>query len=198
VNDDKVDTVPFNEVDQIGKADFSDKINRLYKTYSGRKDVTIRLAVEDYKYNTRGQGFQLSYLVQADYNDTLPPSAPNSLISFDLSESTPLSDLPNVGQIQTQTIKIKNKDSKQAQGMSVAIISVPSCLTVELTQLELLKEAGQIDNFEVSADNTLITLYWTYLTAGQSKQVTLARTRQYVSEVCLSRASQAYLYYDDD
>ena len=82
--------------------------------------------------------------------------------------------------------------------MAVAIVSVPSCLTVELAQLELLKESGSINNFEISADNTLITLYWTYLKAGATQQVTLARTRTFSGTVCQERASQAYLYYDDD
>ena len=61
--------------------------------------------------------------------------------------------------------------------MAVAIISIPSCVTVELNQLELLKEGGSIDNFEISSDNTLITLYWTYLKGGESKHVAIARTR---------------------
>lgn len=42
-------------------------------------------------------------------------------------------------------------------------------MSVDQTQLELLKDAGSIDNFEVSADNTLITLYWTYLKANQEE-----------------------------
>ena len=82
--------------------------------------------------------------------------------------------------------------------MAVAIVSIPSCLSVELAQLELLKESGSIDNFEISADNTLITLYWTYLKAGSTQEVTLARTRTFAGKVCKQRASQAYLYYDDD
>lgn len=64
--------------------------------------------------------------------------------------------------------------------------------------MELLKESGSINNFEISSDLTLITLYWTYLKAGATQEVTLARTRTFAGKECRERASQAYLYYDDD
>jgi len=44
-------------------------------------------------------------------------------------------------------------------------------------QLELLKEKGAINNYEVSADKTLITLYWTYLKKDETKKVSLTRMR---------------------
>ena len=82
--------------------------------------------------------------------------------------------------------------------MVVAIIGIPSCYSIEFNQLELLKDSGSIDSFESSPDNTLITLYWTYLPKGASKQLTLQRTLKYLGPTCISRASHAYLYYDDD
>ena len=82
--------------------------------------------------------------------------------------------------------------------MLISQISVPSCMTIEMNQLELLKESGSINNFEVSPDNTLITLYWTYLNKDETKTVSLSRVRQFAGHRCLSRASKAYLYYDDD
>jgi hypothetical protein len=47
--------------------------------------------------------------------------------------------------------------------MTVAMLSVPACMVVELAQLELLKKDNKMDHYEISADNTLITFYWTYL-----------------------------------
>jgi len=64
----------------------------------------------------------------------------------------------------------------------------------------LLKESGDIDNYEVSADNTLITVYFTYLKENETKTFTLDRTVTFGGEdsECLSRASQAFLYYNDE
>jgi hypothetical protein len=47
--------------------------------------------------------------------------------------------------------------------MQIAILSIPSCLDVDMNQLELLKQQGKIDFFEISSDKTVITLYWRYL-----------------------------------
>lgn len=117
VNDQKVDSIAFSEVDQVGKVDFSDKINQLYQSYSEtqkREAIKIELKVENYKYNTKGEGFHLSYLLQADYNDSLPPSASASLINFSLTQDTPLPQLSKVGQIQTQKIALINKSAEQS------------------------------------------------------------------------------------
>ena len=104
-----------------------------------------------------------------------------------------------MGEIQTQTISIENISGK-AQGMVVAIISVPSCIVVDQAQLGLLRDSGSINNYEVSADNTLITLYWTYLELSESKSVVLNRVVMFGGSdgICLERASQAFLYYADD
>ena len=117
VNDQKVDSIAFNEVDQVGKVDFSDKINQLYQSYSEtkkREAIKVELKVENYKYNSKGEGFHLSYLLQADYNDSLPPSASKSLIEFSLSRDAPLSQLSKAGQIQTQKISLINKSAEQS------------------------------------------------------------------------------------
>jgi len=53
--------------------------------------------------------------------------------------------------------------------MVVAILSTPSCLGIDMNQFEILKERGQIDNYEISADKTLATLYWTYLKKDETK-----------------------------
>ena len=66
VNDLKLDSISFNEVDQIGKVDFSEKINGLYQSFSENQkheDVNIALKIENYKYNNKGEGFHLSFLV---------------------------------------------------------------------------------------------------------------------------------------
>jgi len=47
--------------------------------------------------------------------------------------------------------------------MLVSRISLSSCYDIDLNQLEILQERAKIDNFEISADKTLLTIYWTYL-----------------------------------
>jgi len=47
--------------------------------------------------------------------------------------------------------------------MLISRISVSSCYDIDMNQLEILKERAMIDNFEISADKTQLTLYWTYL-----------------------------------
>ena len=66
--------------------------------------------------------------------------------------------------------------------------------------MELLKNSGAVNNYEVSADSTSITLYWTYLKLDETKSVQLSRVLAYGGDgaVCLSRASRAFLYYDDE
>ena len=103
-----------------------------------------------------------------DYKDQLPPSAEDAPISFKLKSDKPLYQMFNVGDMQTQTLTIENL-SGQSQGMLVAQVSIPSCLEVDFNQLELLKENSSINNFEVSSDKTLITLYWTYLKKDEVK-----------------------------
>lgn len=91
MNDQKVGTIAFNEQDQIGKVDFAPKINELYKSLTSKpSSLKLQIKIENYKYNAKKQGFHLSYLIQADYNDKLPPTAPGALFAFTLTESTPL------------------------------------------------------------------------------------------------------------
>jgi hypothetical protein len=84
--------------------------------------------------------------------------------------------------------------------MVVATVSVPSCMVVEQAQLELLKDSGKVDQYEVSADNTLITFYWTYLKEAEQKKIAVSRIVKFGGQdaTCLARASKAFLYYDDD
>lgn len=57
--------------------------------------------------------------------------------------------------------------------MLISRISLSSCYDIDMNQLEILQDRRKIDNFEISADKTLLTLYWTYLKEGEQKQVSL-------------------------
>jgi len=53
--------------------------------------------------------------------------------------------------------------------MALATMSIPSCMQVELAQLEQLRDKGAINNYEFSADGSLVTLYWTYVKQQEIK-----------------------------
>lgn len=63
--------------------------------------------------------------------------------------------------------------------MTVAILSTTSCLDIDMNQLEILKERNSISNFEISADKTTITLYWTYLKKDETKSVDLTMVKKF-------------------
>lgn len=178
LNDNVVQTVNFNEADaSTANIDFSDAIN----SYAGTSQtpLTFRLSLESYKFNAKNEGFRVSYLLSAEYINSKPPTSPLAPIVFYIENDKPLpAVMSSVGSIQKQTIHLIEGQGK-AQGMAVAIISVPSCMVVEQAQLELLRDTGKIDNYQVSADNTLITLYWTYLKANQHNELVLSRSLVY-------------------
>jgi hypothetical protein len=61
-------------------------------------------------------------------------------------------------------------------------------MTVELSQLELLKNKGDIDNYEMSSDSTLLTLYWTYMKHPEYKIVKISRVVSFTGSKCQERA----------
>jgi len=84
----------------MSKLDFSQKINRMFFKNNSPSQVKLDIKIEDYKYNSNNEGFHLSYLVQVDYKDTLPPTSPNALIDFNLSNDIQTSSLSEVGYSQ--------------------------------------------------------------------------------------------------
>ena len=88
--------------------------------------------------------------------------------------------------------------------MVVAIISVPSCMKLDVNQFELLKNKGAFDSYEISSDLSQYTLYWTSIkafdeiTAEGRKSAEITLVREYKSDICQRRASVAYLYYDNE
>jgi len=73
---------------------------------------------------------------------------------------------------------IKNRSGK-SQGMAMAVLSTTYCEEIDMNQLELLRDRGRINNYEISADKTIITLYWTYLKKNEIKNVDLIMTKKF-------------------
>ena len=63
--------------------------------------------------------------------------------------------------------------------MTVAQLSTSACDDIDMNQLTILKDKGTIDNYELSADKTTVTLYWTYLKDKEEKDVTLTFIKKF-------------------
>ena len=85
--------------------------------------------------------------------------------------------------------------------MTVAVLSTSACVDIDFEQLEILKDQNAVSNFEISADKTMLTLYWTYLKKDETKLVDLTMIKKFgnhsgtTPNICQRRDSQAYLYY---
>lgn len=55
-----------------------------------------------------------------------------------------------------------------------------------------------MDHFEVAADNTIVTLYWTYLKEAETKEVSVNKVAKFGGSSCTERPSQAYLFYSEE
>lgn len=137
--------------------------------------MDIRFAIENYKPSSE-DGFALSYIMAMDFLNAAPTSSEKAPISFSMDKS-PLDQQVSVGKSQTLDIAVANKGS--AQGMLISRVSLSSCYDIDMNQLEILQDRAKIDNFEISADKTLLTLYWTYLKEEEQKQVSLNLVKKY-------------------
>jgi hypothetical protein len=91
------------------------------------------LAIVDYEYNEGKEGFQVSYLFESDFINKIPTTSTEALIKFTVSNDRSMDEIKSdLGAIQTQKVKVENL-SGAAQGMSVAVLSIPSCMSVELS-----------------------------------------------------------------
>lgn len=153
----------------------------------GRK-MEIKIAIENYK-PSNDDGFALSYIIAMDFLNSAPSSPKNPPILFSMNKSPPDQQVI-VGNSQTVDIGIENNENS-AQGMLISRISLSSCYDIDMNQLEILQDRAMIDNFEISADKTLLTLYWTYLKEEEKKEVSLNLIKKYggILGKCQSRAS---------
>jgi hypothetical protein len=63
--------------------------------------------------------------------------------------------------------------------MLISRLSISSCYDIDMNQLEILKDRAKIDNFEISSDKTLLTLYWTYMNKDETKEVLLDLVKKF-------------------
>lgn len=195
LNGEKIKSVDFSDKESgsLSKLDFSEDFYKYYqRKYDGNtcgqgREMDIRFAIENYS-SSDDDGFALSYTMAMDFLNAAPSNPEKAPISFSM-DKTPSDEKLSVGNSQTVDIAIANKGA--AQGMLISRISLSSCYDIDMNQLEILQDRALIDNFEISADKTLLTLYWTYLKEGEQKQVSLNLLKKYggLLSNCQSRAS---------
>ena len=196
INDKEVKTLRFKN--STSKLDFpvfsEDNLTSL------ASDNLIELSMSTIA-DSQGQDFALSYLIEVEYLESRPPSASEAKIEFHLRYLVPIESL-EVGQGTTQELELINV-SQEPQGMSVAIIRVPSCLKLDVNQFELLKNKGVFNHYEVAPDLSSYTVYWTSMKPfkgqeSERKSASITLVRDFAGERCQERASVAYLYYDNE
>lgn len=135
-----------------------------------KEGLEIEVKISNYKYNKDGSGFQANIFIEAEYKEKVPPSVEGALFDFAIAEEPRLPNLSKVGDSQTIAISLKPKN--EPLGMLVAVVSTPSCMEVNMNELEILKERELVDNFEMSADKSAVYLYWTSLTEARELSFT--------------------------
>lgn len=120
--------------------------------------------------------------MESAYKVMLPSTSQKTEFELSIEQKPPIKDL-KVGDPQALEISITNEQDESV-GMVVVILSTPSCMDVNMNELEILKERRQIDNFEISPDKSTIILYWTYLASNWTQVVKMTRVRKYGGKTC--------------
>lgn len=81
--------------------------------------------------------------------------------------------------------------------MSIVQLAIPSCMSVDFNQLEIMREDGRVNSFELAPSNDRLYLYFTYLPMGATNDVAVTLVRQFEGQ-CKQQKTLAYLYYDEE
>jgi uncharacterized protein YfaS (alpha-2-macroglobulin family) len=192
-------SIPFDQNSNTSSIDFSEHLSSYIQSnpslFKKLTDHSLKLNLVNFSGNQ--DKFRLSYSLETKYRDMTPKSNANSDLKFTVTSSNESDDL-KIGDISMYTVTLENKDQVNGKGMALAVIRIPSCQEVDYNSLERLQNQGKVAYFEVFNGNTDVVLYWRALEAGESKQVKIAMTQLYDSDLCIFRPSEAYLYYDVD
>jgi len=127
--------------------------------------VEFNLEIDDYDKDSSAssdEGFKVSYSLNLEYYDALPPTGNTSLqleVDRDFSGNK-LGDFESNGKTFGYNFKLQNLKKNKGLLMVVLVFKVPSCLEVNYNQLSMLKESGKFDYYEVLHSNTEIVFYW--------------------------------------
>lgn len=164
--------------------DISDKLAAVEQS-SKNLVVTVN---PDKKITEKGK-----YLISIDfvYFDKLPLSAPNSPLK--------VSYKTNAAQNQiTYEFTIRNLRNED-HGMMTFEYVKPSCLDVNINDLDNMLLRNQINKYEFRENNSVIVFYWRGIAKNSSVNFAFSASRRYTSfSSCVERASVLYLYYNKE
>jgi len=104
LNNQAVKTIEFSESADFSleKLDFSEAIYQAFEELhpndcAATESFTIKISIEDYVANEAGDGFALSYLMGAEYQNSHPYSSSNAPIAFSIEKEPSDLSLMEVG-----------------------------------------------------------------------------------------------------
>ncbi len=97
---------------------------------------------------------------------------------------------------ETARMKIEVKNQRQVGvPMTTAVVGIPSGLSVQIWQLEEMKEKGEFDYYEINKNK--VVFYWRELGPQESKNISIDLKTE-VKGCYTAVASSVYLYYADE
>lgn len=159
------------------------EISGLEKYFSeGKQQVSVRFK------NTKTA---LPYSVNVSYNTVLPNSSDSCVLDLKTELNTAKT---KVGETVRLTTTLKNKTAK-GQPMSVAIVGIPSGLSVQPWQLKELQEKHVFDFYETTGNN--VVFYYRSLAPNDTKTINLDLKAD-IGGSYVAPASSAFLYYTNE
>ena len=131
------------------------------------------------------------------YDDTNPPSSNSTSLGFTLTKKSAATTAGSqqLGDTLTYTASVQNKNQNQSLGLTVLVLRIPSCYSMNFELFEGLKSQGLIDLYEFKNGNTEVWMYLNRLGPGETKTFDIDLQQQYLG-TCKERPSQAFEFYN--
>lgn len=133
----------------------------------------------------------LPYTFDAKWNSATPTSDSNCNLMLKTSLSNALT---KIGETVRLNIKLQNT-SENGLPMSMAVVGIPSGLSLQPWQLKEIREKEKIDFYEISKN--YLVLYYRQMAPGESKDINLD-LRAEIAGTYQAPASCTYLYYTNE
>ena len=99
--------------------------------------------------------------------------------------------------LQKLRVDVQNKTAEE-QGMTIAVVHMPSYSKVNLNDLELMRTTGVVAHYELRNDNSELVFYWRGIQPEGSVGFELSLLDRFEPIAADPMAVGAYLYYDKD
>jgi TonB-dependent SusC/RagA subfamily outer membrane receptor len=148
----------------------------------GENEITVR-------FTSAGDAFP--YTFDASWNATTPASDKNCSVRLKTSLNT---SSTRIGETVRLNIKLQNI-TEQGLPMTMAVVGIPSGLSLQPWQLKEIQEKEKVDFYELSKN--YLVLYYRQMAPGEARELNLD-LRAEIAGVYRAPASSAYLYYTNE